>query len=178
MNNLYDFIIKHKELIKKVLPIALLKKCKTTVINRKIEQYQPKGINFEQYGGQPFGVNLIGDIRIEIGLGQSMRLISNALDLAKQDFCILDLPLNVDVRRNDHSWDHKISHAPIFGINILHINPQEMGLSYLSLGKTTFRNRYNIGFWLWELEKAPEETALALKSERSQTNLSSPFLIM
>lgn len=163
MNNLYDFIIKHKELIKKVLPITLLRKCKMAVINRKIEQYQPKSINSVQYGCHPFGVNLIGDIRIEIGLGQSMRLISNALDLSKQDFCILNLPLNVDVRRNDHSWDHKISHEPVFGINILHINPQEIGLSYLSLGKTTFRNRYNIGYWLWELEKAPEETALALK---------------
>ena len=163
MSNLYSFIMKYRELIKKILPITLLRRCKDTVINWKISQYQAKAIKSEQYGRQPFGVNLIGDIRIEIGLGQSMRLIANVLNDLTQDFCILNLPFNVDVRRNDHSWDHKISEVPVFGINLLHINPLEMGLSYLGLGKTVLRNRYNIGFWLWELEEAPEETAIALK---------------
>lgn len=163
MNKLYYFIMKYKEPIKKVLPITLLRKCKAAVVNHKIAQYQPQVIQSDQYGMQPFGVNLIGDIRIEIGLGQSMRLIANILEHSGHKFGIINLPLNVEVSRNDHSWDHKITDHPIYGINLIHINPQDMGLSYLRLGDAMFRNRYNIGFWLWELEEAPKEAYLAVK---------------
>lgn len=163
MNKLYSLAIRHKELIKKILPIHFLRTCKAKVIQAKIRQYHAEPILVSAFQAMQAGINLIGDIRIEIGLGQSMRLIANALALSKYDFCIVDLPLNVDVRRNDHNWDHKITQNPVHSINLLHINPQELGLSYLTLGKEVFRNRYNIGFWLWELEDIPEESRQALK---------------
>lgn len=163
MNTIYAFIMKHKEPIKKVLPIELLRKCKAIVINHKLKQYYSYPIDPKIFTQKPSGINLIGDIRIEIGLGQSMRLISNVLNYSSRDFCIVNLPLNTDVRRNDHSWDHKISQDPLYRINLFHINPQDMGLSCLRLGDSVFKNRYNIGFWLWELEKAPEEAHMAVK---------------
>lgn len=161
--NIYNYIMEHRALIKKFLPITLLRKCKEQVIRSRISSYRAAPINTEVFRAMPAGINLIGDIQIEIGLGQSIRLIANALDHSRHDFCIVNLPLNIDVRRNDRSWDHKIVPAPIHGINLLHINPQEMGISYLSLGKEMLRNRYNIGFWLWELEDIPEESLTALK---------------
>ncbi len=163
MHKIYAFIIQHKELIKKFLPVHFLKKLHSSLIRAKIRRFHAGPIQTEAYRSMPFGVNLIGDIQIEIGLGQSMRLIANALELAKQDFCVIDLPLNIPVRRDDRTWEHKISTAPIYGINLLHITPQDLGMSYLSLGKHTLQNRYNIGFWLWELETLPVESQQALR---------------
>ena len=163
MNRLYYFIIKYKESIKKVLPIAFLRKCKAAVFNYKIEQYQSKALRPAKYRVLPFGINLIGDIRIEIGLGQSMRLISNILEYSNLDFGIYNLPLKVEASRNDHNWDHKIFETPVYGINLIHINPLDLGFSYLELGDYIFRDHYNIGFWLWELEEAPKEAHLAVK---------------
>lgn len=152
-----------KEVIKKFLPVKFLKACKKKYIQSKFNGYQPRPIDKKHFSSMPEGINLIGDAQIEIGLGQSMRLLANALSLSSQDFCIVDLPIQADVSRNDHSWDHMYSENARYGINLLHINPQDLGMAYLRLGDAIFRNRYNIGFWLWELEDVPEESLIALK---------------
>lgn len=163
MNSLYAFIISKKEILKIFFPIELLRKCKTAVIHSKVNNYKSTPINTKGFSLLPNGVNLIGDIRIEIGLGQSMRLIANCLALSKCNFGITNLPLNVSVRRNDHSWDHAIVQNAPYSVNLFHINPQELCTAYLNLGDGIWRNRYNIGFWLWELEEFPEEYLLSLK---------------
>ncbi len=39
----------------------------------------------------------------------------------------------------------------------LHINAHEFTVSYMQLGKQVWDYRYNIAFWLWELEEFPAE---------------------
>lgn len=163
MNKLYAFILSKKETLKKYLPMVFLRKCKWFFIQAKINCYRPRSINKSTFDSMPRGVNLVGDAQIAIGLGQSMRLLANAFSLSNQDFCIIDLPIQADVRRNDHSWDDKFAKEPQYGINLFHINPQDLGMAYLRLGEEIFRNRYNIGFWLWELEDVPKESLAALK---------------
>lgn len=149
--------------MKKIFPIRLLRWCKARVIRAKIDAFQIKDIDTDIFSKYERGVNIVGDGKIEVGLGQSVRLVANAISLSRYNFCIIDLPLTTNVRRNDHTWDHKISPEPCYGINLFHINPQELGLAYLSLGGDIWRNRYNIGFWLWELEEPPQESLSALK---------------
>lgn len=48
-------------------------------------------------------------------------------------------------------------------MNLFHVNPQEIGLAYLYLNKDIWRDRYNIAFWLWELEEFPQEYQEAIK---------------
>lgn len=163
MNKFIGFIISRKDTLKRFLPMGFLKKCKRCLIQANINSYRPRPINKSIFDSMPQGVNLVGDAQIEIGLGQSMRLIANAFSSSNQDFCIIDLPIQADVRRNDHSWDEKQAKEPQYSINLFHINPQELGLAYLRLGKDLFTNRYNIGFWLWELEDVPKESLAALK---------------
>ncbi len=42
-----------------------------------------------------------------------------------------------------------------FRANIFHVNADQMLHTYCQLGAGFFRNRYNIGFWAWELAKCP-----------------------
>lgn len=50
-----------------------------------------------------------------------------------------------------------------YRVNLFHVNPQEVGLAYLYLNKEIWRDRYNIAFWLWELEEFPQEYQEAIK---------------
>lgn len=102
------------------------------------------------------GVNLIGYSRSETGMGESCRLAARAIEAAGLPFGImhvgLDNLVNIDI-----SWAHKEIAAPRFKTNIFHINAPEMPLITDRFGETLFQDRYNIGYWAWELPEFPDE---------------------
>lgn len=163
MSRFYNFIIEKKKFFKKFLPISFLKKSKSALVDFRVNRHREAPLNKDAFLALPRGVNLVGDIRMEIGLGQSMRLIANALSLSKYPFGIVNAPLSVEVRRNDHSWDYKLQDGAKYGINLFHINPLELGDIYVSMGSDMWKNHYNIGFWLWELEDFPADKLSVLK---------------
>ena len=57
----------------------------------------------------------------------------------------------------EHEFDAKFSDELPYDINLLHINAHEFTVSYMQLGKQVWDYRYNIAFWLWELEEFPAE---------------------
>ena len=158
-----EFVSKNKKILKKILPVKLLRKIKFAYLNRNMKKYQKEPINPEVFQKMETGVNLIGDIQAEIGLGQSIRLVANELQLSKYPFTIYNFQLDGNVRRGDHSFDSCISKAYPYPINIFHINQQEIGLAYLYLPKDIWKNHYNIAFWLWELEEFPAEYIEAIR---------------
>lgn len=102
------------------------------------------------------GVNLIGYARAEFGLGEACRLAAKSLDFAGIPFCIINFPYSSS-RQNDLSWKHKEAIAPLYNTNIFFINADQLYYHYNknSLKRTWFRNRYNIGYWHWELPDFP-----------------------
>ncbi len=156
-NTFLSLVDRCKPILLKVLPIKVLRKIKRLFI---VKSYK----SLEKLKIQPFkrnvykdGINLIGNIRAEIGLGQSCRLIANMLNESNVDFSILNYVQVSALRMNDTTWDYKISNRALFNINIIHINPYELGIAYLKIKKDTWNYRYNIAFWLWELEEFPDE---------------------
>lgn len=163
MHSIYKFILDKKHIIKKIIPIELIRKVRSQMVDMKIKKYVKNPIDKEKFLQMQTGVNLVGDIKAEIGLGQSVRLIANVLDLSKYDFCSNDFQLGNNVRREDTSWDYKIQTEHTYNINLVHINPYEIGMAYMYFDKSMWENRYNIAFWVWELEEFPEEYKKALK---------------
>ncbi|MBN8201194.1 MULTISPECIES: glycosyltransferase family 4 protein [Bacillaceae] len=102
------------------------------------------------------GVNLIGYARAEFGLGEACRSAARALQSAGIPFCIINFS-HCPARQNDFSWIHKEVQEPIFNTNIFFINSDQFFIHYKknNLPKKWFLNRYNIGYWHWELEKLP-----------------------
>ena len=162
MRGILDAVMSQKALIKKLVPTRVRWFCKSLMIKVLSKGYIPAPVDSTAFREMPKGVNLIGDIRMEIGLGQSMRLLANQLEQSHYDFGIYNLSMAEGIRRNDHTWDHRIMDNAPYGINLFHINPQELGMAYLNLGKDFWKNKYNIGFWLWELEEFPKEHMLAM----------------
>lgn len=147
---------KIKKILKKLLPAKVRWACKKMLVQIMTASYHPQ-INKEVFNQRPKGINLLGEPRMEIGLGQSVRLIADVLERSKYPFTIREIQWATNVRRGDHSWDHRISQDSPYGINLVHINPQELGLTYIKEDKEIWKDRYNIGFWLWELEDFPKE---------------------
>lgn len=157
-NNLLSTIEKHKNTLKKIVPVNLLRSGKQFYVDRLLNRFISQQESAEERKRQcPFGVNLIGDIKVEIGLGQSMRLLANALKQAGIPMTIYEYSMGGNVRHGDTTWNEYIGDELKYSINIFHINQQEVQQAFLALGNEVWKNHYNIAFWLWELEEFPDE---------------------
>ena len=104
----------------------------------------------------PLGINEFGMFRAESGLGQGARLYARALldsgipcDFVNTHF--LDF-----LPQADHSLDEHLSRTGQYAINLIHINADQMEEACNFFPHRMFDHHYNIGVWLWELERLPQ----------------------
>lgn len=148
-----------KPLLVKLLPLSLLWKLRSKVTIRSFLRLQAQ-VKPYQPGHDPKGVNLIGDIRLEAGLGQSCRLVASALEKTGLPFHIYQYTPAGAEQAGDHTWDARIGNGFFYSINLIHINPLELGAAYCRIDRQAWDYRYQIAFWLWELEEFPDEWTL------------------
>lgn len=102
----------------------------------------------------PFGLNVVGYLNAETGIGEVARSILKALH--QQNFPVAQTNVNGYLaRRNDTSVLHLPCGNP-YPINLFNVNADQVPIVYETLGNDFFQNRYNIGFWFWELSHFPE----------------------
>lgn len=148
---------KLKPLLLKIFPKRLLSAVKRKAMSgvfKEIEEYQL--LPYER-GRFSYGINLIGNIKAETGLGQSCRLVANLLEQSEIPFGIYFYDSLSGTNNADTTWNSRIVNELSYGINLVHINPAELGAAYTKLDKKIWENHYNIAFWLWELEEFPDE---------------------
>ncbi len=141
----------------KIFPYELLRKMKGKMISNsfsKLEEMEIFSFDSNRYDK---GVNLIGNIKAQTGLGQSCRLVASALENTKIPVSVYQYTQLGTQKTGDTSWDGKLSDKLPYNINLIHINPHELGITYLQMDKSVWDYRYNIAYWLWELEEFPEE---------------------
>ena len=105
----------------------------------------------------PIGVNLIGHIRGDFGLGESCRLVATALKESRLPISIFNLPLDGGGEEKNEDWKAFETNELPYCINLIHINPNELSNSLWKLSPSKLKGRYNIAFWLWELPEFPRE---------------------
>lgn len=103
----------------------------------------------------PFGVNLFGYARGELGIGEDVRLLALALEAQGIPFCIVNVQPGADVSQRDSSAEQWIVDAPRYAINIFCVTGIEQVRYALENGLDAFHKRYTIGFWPWELPSWP-----------------------
>lgn len=108
------------------------------------------------------GVNLIGYARGEFGVAENIRSYARALEAAGYPFVIRNFDIGVASRQADHSMDQHLSEDLPYAVNIFFVNADQMALVREHLPASAFEGRYNIGFWVWELEHFPEAWTPAL----------------
>lgn len=146
-----------KPLLLKIFPYKLLKTLKGKMIHNsfgKIEKIHNKPFERDAY---PDGINLIGNIKADTGLGQSCRLVASELEQCCVEYSIYQYDQLGIMSNSNDQHKQKIQKILPYNINLIHINPHELGLAMLQLEQSMWDKRYNIGFWLWELEEFPDE---------------------
>lgn len=92
-----------------------------------------------------------------MGIGESCRLAAGSLETTGIPFGMLNFEIGNPARMGDYRWRHKEMASPKYYFNIFHINPNQMPIVVKHLGEDIFQERYNIGFWHWELPEFPED---------------------
>lgn len=104
----------------------------------------------------PFGANLFGYFSSQLGLGQGVRLVASALEKIKFPYCAINILTGVPtVREGITDFEHKYVKTPRYNFNIIHIMPDEAFPVMLMNHPNILKGRYNIGFWMFELEEVP-----------------------
>jgi glycosyltransferase involved in cell wall biosynthesis len=107
-------------------------------------------------GNRPFGVNLVGYLGAELGLGVAARRLRAALDAAG----IPNTTVSYD-RTSSNIRDGEVAggEAP-YHFNLLLITPDQLPLFVQDAGPEFLRDHHNIGLWYWESDvMAPQQVA-------------------
>ena len=146
-----------KRLLKRLLPAPALHAAKRAMLDRITDQMLQAEIAPYDPGRFPFGLNLIGPIDSTTGLGQSLRLLEHVISCTQIPYLICNYRQNTSNRVQIAEYAGKIKEELQYSINLWHVNPSEFAEAYAVMGKRKFDGRYNIAYWLWELEDFPDE---------------------
>ncbi|GHU64921.1 glycosyl transferase [Clostridia bacterium] len=104
----------------------------------------------------PKGVNLCGFIQGSFGLGEAVRILAEILEAGGIPFTVIEFQVGTH-RFIEDQWNHKVSNEFIYNTNILLSSPNWLPIFMNAVDKSSFTNRYNIGYWFWELQEIPED---------------------
>lgn len=148
---------KVKPFLKKILPAPVVRKGRQLLqerLMRKVSQ-----VEILPYEADAFsrGLNLIGPIDSATGLGQSFRLLECVIAELDIPCLIYNYEKNTKNRIGIESYKKKLRDRLNYSVNLWHVNPSEFAEAYAVMGRESFDRRYNIAYWLWELEDFPDE---------------------
>jgi len=103
----------------------------------------------------PFGVNLYGYAKGELGIGEDLRQAAAALRTQGIPFCIINVEPGKEISQEDRSVHDLISKRPAYAINLLCNTGVEQARLTCERGTGMFGDRYNIGLSPWELPHWP-----------------------
>ena len=105
----------------------------------------------------PFGVNVSGFIQSEKGLGSAVRSGIESLKAVRLPYVlnnIVDLG-SVNADKTYYSKDFSPDNPYLF--NLIYVNPDVFVNFANESNMPYFEGRYNIGYWVWELDRFPIE---------------------
>ena len=103
----------------------------------------------------PWGVNVVGYFRSELGVAEVARQIVDALDAAD----VPVVPVHgqfVPLSRQGHSYMTAGPADAPFPVNVICINADMLPGFAQEVGEDFFVGRYSIGVWFWEVASFPE----------------------
>jgi len=108
-----------------------------------------------------FGVNLVGFHHSPKGVGAAVRADAECLNRARVPHGFHNVT-DSSVRIQNVSGSRRvISLENPYRINLIHMNAADMRGFYSARGPDFFRQRYNIGYWVWELPSPPSDAGYA-----------------
>ncbi|MEG4392235.1 glycosyltransferase [Microcoleus sp. BROC3] len=104
---------------------------------------------------QNLGINIAGYINGEFGIGEGVRANIRAVEAVNIPFNINNFTLSPH-RKQDTTYQNFSQDNP-HPVNLIQVNADEVATFIKHTGSSYFENKYNIGFWAWELPAFPPE---------------------
>jgi len=101
------------------------------------------------------GVNVVGYLRSEHGVGEVARQAAHALRVA--DVPVLPIGEVATASRQGHAFEHHGLGDACYPVNLLCVNADQTPALVERAGADFFDGRYTIGWWWWEVGTFPEE---------------------
>ena len=101
------------------------------------------------------GINIAGYINGEFGIGEGVRANIRAAEAAGIPFTINNFTRSPH-RKRDTTYQNFSQDNP-HPVNLIQVNADEVETFIKHTGSSYFENKYNIGFWAWELSAFPPE---------------------
>ena len=102
------------------------------------------------------GINVVGFITAELGVAESARCMLRAADAVSLPAVPVPLRLHCKNPSGDDSFSARLSDTNPHPVNIFHIDPPVSRDIDHHHGKGFRKDRYNIGYWAWELPDFPD----------------------
>jgi len=118
---------------------------------KKVDIYEHT--KYERYSSD--GINLIGLVKGELGIGEDVRMAAKAMNKANIKFSMFNFPRKSYSRQLDMSFNHFIRDELIYNVNMVNLTGFEHASLFAQFGKKIFDKRFTIGAWPWELPRWP-----------------------
>lgn len=102
-----------------------------------------------------FGVNLIGYVRGQLGIGEDLRSCAAALQAAGVPTAILDFPPGREIPQGDTSFTDQIVGEGPYAFNLFCLTAEEIARHLMERGQQQHLERWCIGYCPWELSRWP-----------------------
>lgn len=103
----------------------------------------------------PFGINVAGYFASEKGVGEAARASIRALRAAGIPY-VLNNFTDASSVNPDTDYSAFDDNNP-YSVNLIHVNADQSAAFAEQKGSQYFEERYNIGYWFWELSEFPAE---------------------
>lgn len=102
------------------------------------------------------GLNIVGYFRADLGVGESVRCMARAAQASQLPHALVDLKLPCKNPQSDNTFLARLQPDNPHPVNVFHLDaPGARDLDYHH-GKAFRRDKYNIGYWAWELPDFPD----------------------
>lgn len=114
----------------------------------------------EQYSAaavpkQKLGINLVGYIAAELGVGEAARSLANACHASEVEYSVVDVGYQTtNMQRDTKALENATKER--FEIDLLFVNADQTPATLKHLKEKNLLSPYKIGFWHWEQPQLPK----------------------
>jgi len=108
-----------------------------------------------------FGINISGYINKSFGLGVAVRSNICAFEAAEIPYIVNYVYFDISKEIKDGDYHHEnLANDNPYSVNLIQINFDNLDRFINEKDKSYFKNKYNIGYWAWELDDLPDEAKI------------------
>ncbi len=155
--SLYQFAWRWKDLTHAFLPLQTRQKIHGWLFRQAYVKAEPAASGTSPgHARFPKGLNVVGYLHAELGVGEAARSIVRAATAARVPLSLIDYRKGVHSRMNEQV-DEALERGQRYSVNLLHVNADQVPFAVAELKPKFFEGRYNVGCWSWELPDLPDE---------------------